>query len=442
MKATFLFGVLFLVSTWTYAQQVILRGQIFIHNSKYNTGTIKYVEKASVSASFGGFDNTDDRGQFTLEFVGYCEGTSVRVRVEKFNLEVVNGRDLRDVVVGRKERLKVYMAEKGHIDQAKTELEGISLQAMNARYEALILQLRQGGEQSQQIISELARKFNLEIKDRQEAEDILKNQLEATQKRIPEIALRLARVNLDFASEMYKEAYEYFKKGEIEKAIEALDEDILDVRRDSLVNLIQRGRNIKNMLDSAKDYERERLNQIIKGRLLKAKTQAERGAYETALSIYIETTEFLEKNDIKEALVDAYSEIATLSERLGALQATLKYKKKIIPIISSPLISKKAELAKHCQDIVRIYLQEEQLDSAIYYQQKAYDILNQGFCEASILETERHQLTTLIEQYAQALQQKRKWNEALIYYEHLLSFPLGKSKKKELKKIIKQLQKK
>ena len=56
----------------------------------------------------------------------------------------------------------------------------------------------------------------------------LEAQRDAALKHARELAEKFAEVNLDEASEIYKEAFSYFQDGDIEKALESLDDKILD----------------------------------------------------------------------------------------------------------------------------------------------------------------------------------------------------------------------
>lgn len=83
------------------AQQIPLDGQVSIHNSEYNTGKMAYVKGTYLQADFTAPAESDDQGSFTLEFVGIKRGTTVNVQVEKAGFELVNKREMQDVVVGK-----------------------------------------------------------------------------------------------------------------------------------------------------------------------------------------------------------------------------------------------------------------------------------------------------------------------------------------------------
>jgi hypothetical protein len=138
-----------------HAQQVELRGTVSVHNSKYETGEVIYVQNAYLSAPFTVPATSDVEGNFVLEFVGLASGTALKIEAEKAGLEVVNTRELEEVVLGRKFPLRIYVAEKGKLAQAQTELYQISKEALFARRDALIARLRADTEESQAAMTEL-----------------------------------------------------------------------------------------------------------------------------------------------------------------------------------------------------------------------------------------------------------------------------------------------
>src|SRR5690606_13982862 len=124
------------------SQQIKLTGQVSIHNSKYKTGKIKYVEDAFVEAPFTKSSNTDNAGRFELDFVGIKAGTPVKIQVKKSGLEVVNDYELGEVVISRLTPLKVYLINEGELAKAQTELYNISKKALFSQKDALIARLR------------------------------------------------------------------------------------------------------------------------------------------------------------------------------------------------------------------------------------------------------------------------------------------------------------
>lgn len=128
-------------SVTVMAQMIVLDGQVSILNSGYRTGTIEYVSNAVVTASFAAPASTDVAGRFALAFVAKDSGVSVGIAVEKAGLEVVNGRELQDVVVGRQLPLRVYLADSAELARVQAELYDVSIRALTAEKDALVARL-------------------------------------------------------------------------------------------------------------------------------------------------------------------------------------------------------------------------------------------------------------------------------------------------------------
>ena len=245
------------------AQQITLGGQVSIHNSGYQTGKIIYVQNANVNAPFTSPDDTDVEGKFNLEFVGIAEGTALQIEVDKQDLEVVNERTLQSIILGRRSNVKVFLVPKGELAKAKVELYNVSLAAITANHDALIGELRKGGDKAQAVIERLKIQLNKEITNKFEAEELLNQQLEALKQRLPETIREIAAVNLDFASKRYQEAYELYKTGQVEEALSKLDEVALeqDVQQ-SIFNITKLEKEKGDYLVT-KEKQLEQVDQIV-----------------------------------------------------------------------------------------------------------------------------------------------------------------------------------
>ena len=336
MKNLYLFiGYIFISLTHPLiAQQITLKGQAFIHNSKYETGSIKYVPNAFAMAPYSDTDETDIEGKFGLTFVGLDRGTEVKVRIEKSGLEVVNEHDLQQVIIGRKSVLRVYMAEKGKLASAQTELYNINKKALFAKKDALIARL-QGSEQEKKLaIQELENKLGKQIPDVATAIDILEAKIRSLERRLPEFAQKLAVVNLDFASNLFIKAYEHLKKGEIEKTIEVLDDVILEKSYREAIVTISKG---KTLQDIGNDLEKKGLlqvEQIIESYKLKADSYSLLFQYRSAIEVY-EKIERVLKETKKEntlELSDTYNTLGGLYQNLGEYKQALIYQQKNLSI--------------------------------------------------------------------------------------------------------------
>ncbi len=226
VKLLFLFTPL--VPLTGSSQQIEIKGTISIHNSKYETGEIEYVQDAYIYAAFATPQVSDGEGKFTLSFVGIGKGSLVELAVQKSNLEVVNRKDLQQVVLGRKMPIKIYLSPKGKLAQSQTELYKISRNALFAHRDSIVRQLYGEEKESKLVMATLAQKLSITIANKKQAEEILNRRVLRLERQLPKYALHLSRVNLDFASDLYIRAFEYFKAGKIEKTIEILDEAVLE----------------------------------------------------------------------------------------------------------------------------------------------------------------------------------------------------------------------
>ena len=138
-----------------HSQQVQLRGTVAVHNSKYKTGKVIYVQNTYLTAPFTKPALTDVKGAFTLEFVGLDPGMAIKIEASKQGLEIVNTRDLDEVVIGRKLPLRIYVTEKGNVAKAQTELYKVSQQALFASRDQMIARLRGEKAESEAAVAEL-----------------------------------------------------------------------------------------------------------------------------------------------------------------------------------------------------------------------------------------------------------------------------------------------
>ena len=434
--------LLALVLTGISAQQITLTGQVSIHNSKYNTGKIECVKDAYASAPFTKSDNTDENGIFRLDFVGLRAGTSVELSLEKAGYEVVNKYDLRDVVIGRKTPLKIYITTKGQLAQAQAELYNVSLQALTSRYDKLIAQLRKQGKESDTLITELQDKLNRTINNRFEAEEIMKKQLESLKQRLPDIALELASINLDFASDMYLRAYEFFKAGEIEKTIEVLDEEILDAEAKEVEEAIEMLDACIAQLEDAMLSEEKRLEIIIQSYLLKAhlliKKNELRGAiqqYEFALDLLS-----MQKDLNFRELVNVCWRMAAVYQQMGEPVMGLVYQRKGIETGEAYRGVNHPDLLPYYRELADYFHKIRNLDQSILYSLKAVEALKSSDAYA---EGEMHAaLTTLSGRYeesANLYKEAGNYSKALEDYQKVHDLQPDRA---DIKKTIKDLKSK
>ncbi len=298
MKRVEILVLILLSCTVGVGQQVELRGKVSIHNSKYNSGKIQYVNDAFITAPFTKSGMSDSEGNFQLNFVGQDPGLAIPIKAEKSGYEVVNQYDLQQVIIGRKLPLGIYLTTEGLLAEAQTELYNIAKSQQLQQKDALIAKLRLENAESEAIIQQLEARFGRDIKDRFEAETVLLEKFEALQRELPKYALELAKKNLDFASAQYIEAYEFFKNGEIEKAIKTLDDSKIQALYSNALTNISKGEELQKQGAEQVDLGYEQINQVIELQKLKA----------TNLMIAFRSVEAIA---VYESLIDIYKNIGS-----------------------------------------------------------------------------------------------------------------------------------
>lgn len=356
-------------------QQIVLEGQVSIHNSKYETGSISYVDNTFVRAPFTKPATSDSRGRFSLEFVGLDPGTAVKLDADKQGLEVVNAYDLQEVIISRKLPLRIYLIDKGKLAEAQTELYNISKEALYARKDALIDRLRQNDAESKKAMKELEEFFGHPIDNRHEAESELIERIQALEKRLPQYAQNLAQQNLDFASERYIKAYEFFKNGEIEKAIQTLDSLSLQKDYQEAISNIDAGNELVEQGQDLREKGNEQLRQLIESYKLKARSHDLLFQYGEVVAIQNRLVKIYEDNDLdKKELAELKLMLAISYFEDGKYEASRKgldsYLKLIDSLPGDWRLERATAYAQHGAVSERL----RQYNQAIEYQEQAIAI--------------------------------------------------------------------
>ena len=153
---------------------------------------------------------TDSSGYFEFKFSNRKPGDLIKFSVVKEGLEVVNRESLDVVLKTDTQQIEqVVMCEIGTRDKYAAIYYGIAKTAINKSYEELLKQLKG------------------DVKDRDKTIARLRKEKDAALAQAEKMAKDFAAVNLDEASEMYKKAFELFKKGDIDGALKVLDDDTL-----------------------------------------------------------------------------------------------------------------------------------------------------------------------------------------------------------------------
>jgi len=287
-------------------------------------------------------------------------------------------------------------------------------------------------------------KLGKTIADRFEAEQLLNEQLVATKKRLPAFAKELALVNLDFASDMYRKAYEFFKQGEIEKAIETLDEAVLDKEAVSAFADLEILKKDINELDSIRMIERQILDTTIASIVLKSEAHTNKEEFQDAIDIYKNTLLKIKRTEYNDQgkLAQIYGNLAENYQKMGVFEKELYYRLKQLNIREAMQEQAPEALLKEYERISQLYLSEHDLGKVIFYEQKIYEILKTiPAVDAVELQRVKSDLVDLLQQYGEKLQQQNNLTEALkIYNEVLLLEPSNKQVKRTVRKLKKSYQ--
>lgn len=371
-----------LVSTIASGQQISLKGQITIHNSKYNTGELKFVPNAYLTAPFTKPANSDSEGNFNLEFVGLDPGTSIQLQVEKSGLEVVNAYDLQDVVISRKVPVRVFLIEKGKLAEAQTELYNISKSALFARKDALIARLKKGDQESKDALKELEAYFGHPIKNRFEAEQELIKRIKDVERRLPSFAQELAKQNLDFASDMYIKAFEFYKAGKIEEALSVLDSTQLDDSYNKAQSTLAESKKLAQTASDLEEQANLQIAQVVESYLLKAESLQLLFKYSSAIRVYHKLEAIYLDNDLDlEKLAGIYDQLSMLYRSDGNYPKAIAFSEQAIRLKKQVLAPNSPFLAKTHQNLGLIYHEigkldnaKEQLELALAIQEKQDDL--------------------------------------------------------------------
>ncbi|MCX6580057.1 MAG: tetratricopeptide repeat protein [Candidatus Aminicenantes bacterium] len=187
---------------------VVLRGKIVLLSSGG-----KPVACAQVIAFEINPQSSTSAGLFQLDFPDKKPGDVVMLIVQKEGFEVINKKDLESVVLRQNpdEILEIAMCLEGAWQKNALAYFGIAAIPINEEYD----------KRRKKIETEIIEGKEVEIRRLTEERD-------AALAQAKQMSEEFAQVNLDEASDLYKEAFGYFIKGDIDKALEVLNKEKLD----------------------------------------------------------------------------------------------------------------------------------------------------------------------------------------------------------------------
>ncbi len=187
---------------------------------------------------YGAADKTTDiAGNFKLTFRGKSLGDLiVYEEIYKKGYEIVNIKELQTAKLS-KQKLKIILCKAGLIAQKQVEYYNISVKAITAGHERQIKELKK------QLDASKIAEEQFVMQQRK-----LMEEKEAAIKYANELAEQFARTNFDDVSDLYKRAFEQFQLGNIDKAIEIMNEKDLISAANALINDKQTTDSLKTLL--------------------------------------------------------------------------------------------------------------------------------------------------------------------------------------------------
>jgi tetratricopeptide (TPR) repeat protein len=235
------------------AENVILRGQITLQNSGGQP-----VQGVQISAFGATPTGSNTFGQFELVLAEKKPGDQVTLTLKKDGFEIVNRKELRVVLRADPDELVEFvMCPAGQRDQYARVYYEIAEQNINKRYNEELQRINANYERSLKEKEAALQEKNDDLAE-------LQKQRDAALAQAQELAEKFAEVNLDDASELYKTAFEYFRQGEIEKALAVLDDPKMDAA-------LRQAQEEEQRLEERRKKVKEAIRQSIDNYILKAR---------------------------------------------------------------------------------------------------------------------------------------------------------------------------
>jgi len=265
------------------AQQTSINGIVAIHNSKYETGKTQYVPNAQVEEDFERSQPTtsDANGQFKLYLIGIPDGERFSYAVRKMGLEVVNFDEL-EAVAGQRETVKVYMAKPQYVADFRKNIYRVGKTTAEKSLERKLTQL-----QNEYLALKESADASLERLAAYEAEiATLSQEFDNIEKQARDLAEKYARINLDDASDLYREAFRHFQAGDLEQALQVLQNAKLREQAQNILSERERIANLRREAEERDSIQSLRTGETMQALRLKADMHKARYEWDSAYVAY------------------------------------------------------------------------------------------------------------------------------------------------------------
>ena len=158
----------------------------------------------------------------------------------RFFLEIVNEKELNDVVVGKQNDIIVYMAPEGKLYEEKLKYYNLAKKSIELSHDEkmnnLLLEFKKKQtEYSNDNLSLL--KYNEEYAKQV---DKLDNEMRDALRSAKSLSKRVAEINLDFANNLLKRAVQLYKRGEIDSCLNFLNSSAFDKEQQRSIKKLEK----------------------------------------------------------------------------------------------------------------------------------------------------------------------------------------------------------
>ncbi|MFK8008990.1 MAG: SH3 domain-containing protein [Saprospiraceae bacterium] len=231
-----------LFSFFTNAQDFQLNGRVSILNSRVDNGPIKYVREAIIRNDLSPDKVTDYKGRFELKFIDHDPNSMINLTVEKEGYEVVNKDILKGIQISKNPTIRIFLAKKGKVAKKEKGLLKFSQTIIFERKDSIFQLLNLMAVSKDNILEKLESNLGQKISDEMEAKLLLNRLDQDLEKELPSLIRKMASVNIDFASNRYKNAISFFQNNQLDRAIEILDEKELDTSYENILASIEKAK--------------------------------------------------------------------------------------------------------------------------------------------------------------------------------------------------------
>ena len=217
---TLIVTLLFLtISNTILSQDIVFKGVLYEHNSKTKTGKIKPIQNAQVLIQYSTPSITDNNGKFKTQSSGYKLGQSTKVIVKKSGYEVVNIKDLENIIAGSIEDVKIFMAPQNQLYESQLNYYNLAKKSINYNFELKFKKLEDERKLKEIKLKNNREEFEKFLIKYSEKSLNLENEKSVAINNAQDLSKKIAEINLDFADDLLKKSIGYYTIGNIDSCL-------------------------------------------------------------------------------------------------------------------------------------------------------------------------------------------------------------------------------